>query len=126
MDTLLALEFVFSVERLDESNSSGVYICNSIVNELRHGFYICKSEENVPPDAESMMLNLPKFLRFSCLAHCSILAQSSSVATRSSSSSSSSCSTLVVFSIFFRWRTGLATEIKDRGKVTDRIVTRPG
>ena len=29
-------------------NSSGVYICKSIVNYLRHGNYICKSEENVP------------------------------------------------------------------------------
>ena len=26
-------------------DSSGVYICNSIVNYLRHGNYICKSEE---------------------------------------------------------------------------------
>jgi hypothetical protein len=25
-------------------DSSGVYICNSIVNDLRHGNYICKSE----------------------------------------------------------------------------------
>ena len=25
-------------------NSSGVYICNSTVNYLRHGNYICKSE----------------------------------------------------------------------------------
>jgi hypothetical protein len=27
-------------------NSSGVYICKSIVNDLRHGNYICKSEGN--------------------------------------------------------------------------------
>ena len=27
-----------------KANSSGVYICNSIVNDLRHGNYICKSE----------------------------------------------------------------------------------
>ena len=25
-------------------NSSGVYICKSVVNDLRHGNYICKSE----------------------------------------------------------------------------------
>ncbi len=25
-------------------DSSGVYICNSVVNDLRHGNYICKSE----------------------------------------------------------------------------------
>ncbi len=35
---------------LDESsafgyNSSGVYICKSVVNDLKHGKYICKSEE---------------------------------------------------------------------------------
>ena len=29
-------------------DSSGVYICKSVVNHLRHGNYICKSEENVP------------------------------------------------------------------------------
>ena len=28
-------------------DSSGVYICKSIVNDFRHGNYICKSEENV-------------------------------------------------------------------------------
>ena len=27
------------------SGSSGVYICNSIVNDLRHGNFICKSED---------------------------------------------------------------------------------
>ena len=27
------------------SDSSGVYICKSIVNDLRHGNFICKSEE---------------------------------------------------------------------------------
>ena len=27
-------------------NSSGVYICNSIVNDLRHGNFICKSYVN--------------------------------------------------------------------------------
>ena len=27
-------------------DSSGVYICKSVVNELRHGNYICKSEES--------------------------------------------------------------------------------
>ena len=27
-------------------NSSGVYICKSIVNDLRHGNYICKPEGN--------------------------------------------------------------------------------
>ena len=26
------------------ANSSGVYICKSIVNDLKHGNYICKSE----------------------------------------------------------------------------------
>ena len=26
------------------SNSSGVYICKSIVNDIRHGNFICKSE----------------------------------------------------------------------------------
>ena len=26
-------------------DSSGVYICKSIVNDLRHGNYICKSED---------------------------------------------------------------------------------
>ena len=30
------------------SDSSGVYICKSIVNYLRHGNYTCKSEGNVP------------------------------------------------------------------------------
>ena len=25
-------------------DSSGVYICKSVVNDLRHGNYICKSE----------------------------------------------------------------------------------
>ena len=29
-------------------NSSGFYICKSVVNDLRHGNYICKSEENIP------------------------------------------------------------------------------
>ena len=29
-------------------DSSGVYICNSIVNDLRHGNFICKSEERFP------------------------------------------------------------------------------
>ena len=29
-------------------DSSGVYTCNSIVNYLRHGNYICKSEEKLP------------------------------------------------------------------------------
>ena len=29
-------------------SSSGVYICKSIVNNLRHGNFICKSEEIVP------------------------------------------------------------------------------
>ena len=29
-------------------DSSGVYICKSVVNYLRHGNYIRKSEENVP------------------------------------------------------------------------------
>ena len=29
---------------LNNSLSSGVYICKSIVNYLRHGNYICKSE----------------------------------------------------------------------------------
>jgi hypothetical protein len=29
-------------------DSSGVYICKSVVNDLRHGNYICKSEQNVP------------------------------------------------------------------------------
>ena len=28
-----------------EMNSSGVYICKSVVNDLRHESYICKSEE---------------------------------------------------------------------------------
>ena len=27
-------------------DSSGVYICKSIVNDLKHGNYICKSEGN--------------------------------------------------------------------------------
>ena len=30
---------------VDESDSSGVYICKSVVNDLRHGNYICKSED---------------------------------------------------------------------------------
>ena len=29
-----------------EADSSGVYICKSVVNVLIHGNYICKSEEN--------------------------------------------------------------------------------
>jgi hypothetical protein len=29
------------------SGSSGIYVCNSIVNDLRHGNYICKSEEDI-------------------------------------------------------------------------------
>jgi hypothetical protein len=33
--------------------SSGVYICKSIVNYLRHGNYICKSEEKLPFDIET-------------------------------------------------------------------------
>ena len=35
-------------------NSSGVYICKSIVNYLRHGNYICKSEGIVPGSAHSI------------------------------------------------------------------------
>ena len=36
----------FNHKRLFEppSNSSGVYICKSVVNDLRHGNFICKSE----------------------------------------------------------------------------------
>ncbi len=30
--------------RTSYRDSSGVYICKSIVNDLRHGNYICKSE----------------------------------------------------------------------------------
>ena len=29
---------------IDKVNSSGVYICKSVVNDLRHVNYICKSE----------------------------------------------------------------------------------
>ena len=32
------------VKRTSYRDSSGVYICYSIVNHLRHGNYICKSE----------------------------------------------------------------------------------
>ena len=32
------------VELTSSADSSGVYICKSIVNGLRHGNYICKSE----------------------------------------------------------------------------------
>ena len=42
-------------------NSSGVYICKSIVNNLRHGKYICKSEENYPihsPVGVSLVLSI--------------------------------------------------------------------
>ena len=31
-------------DRLKFADSSGVYICKSIVNDLRHGNHICKSE----------------------------------------------------------------------------------
>ena len=38
-------------------NSSGVYICNSVVNDLRHGNYTCKSEGiELPVDGESVLL----------------------------------------------------------------------
>ena len=42
---------------LTGSSSSGVYICKSIVNYLRHGNYICKSEgihlsRSIPLNAE--------------------------------------------------------------------------
>ena len=33
-----------TVNTKHSSDSSGVYICKSIVNDLRHGNYICKSE----------------------------------------------------------------------------------
>ena len=32
--------------REQRPNSSGVFICKSVVNYLRHGNYLCKSEEN--------------------------------------------------------------------------------
>ena len=34
--------------REEPADSSGVYICKSVVNDLRHGNYICKSEVNLP------------------------------------------------------------------------------
>ena len=46
---LLAHQFCFHPMILTSYwDSSGVYICKSIVNYLRHGNFICKSEENVP------------------------------------------------------------------------------
>ena len=43
----------FAEEILDDcrvGSSSGVYICKSVVNDLRHGNFICKSEENYLDD----------------------------------------------------------------------------
>ena len=37
-----------SIRGDNPSDSSGVYTCKSVVNDLRHGNYIWKSEENLP------------------------------------------------------------------------------
>jgi hypothetical protein len=34
--------------QLSTTDSSGVYICKSVVNDLTHENYMCKSEENAP------------------------------------------------------------------------------
>ena len=44
LDSLEGWEAHLDYVQLLYSNSSGVYICKSIVNYLRHGNYICKSE----------------------------------------------------------------------------------
>ena len=36
--------------------SSGVYICKSVVNDLKHESYICKSEENYLQDCTARIV----------------------------------------------------------------------
>ncbi len=40
------VSFPLSTFTICSIDSSRVYICKSVVNNLRHGNYICKSEEN--------------------------------------------------------------------------------
>ena len=43
-DGSFTTDLSFDIAIIKVSDSSGVYICKSVVNYLRHGHYICESE----------------------------------------------------------------------------------